>query len=134
MRSPLPTLATRVTVAVTTASITLAGLLAGPAGAQDDPGITTTTQPLTGGGDLGHIVKRPNSGVAPRTPGDPGGWMQVWLFWLICAALIGMTLLVWYRSHRARAALKAGGHDRVTIARARAHGRGPRTPRQSATG
>ena len=122
---------TRLFVATTTMSMTVVGALAGTAGAQDDPGITTTTQPLSGGSDLGHIISRPNSGAAPQTPGDPGGWMQVWLFWVVCIALVGMSLYVWRRSRKARAELKAEGHDRVTVARAHAHGRGPRTPRST---
>ena len=49
------------------------------------------------------ILPRPNSGTAPQTPGDPGGWQQLMLLVLIVAALVVIFLLVRRQMRRARA-------------------------------
>jgi len=98
--------------------------LAGPAGAQDgvggssgDPAASTTTFPPVENCGPGHIVRRPDCGVAPKSPTDPGGWLQVSLFYLICAAVVGITAFVWWRARVARKQRKALGLDPVSVAR-----------------
>ncbi|MFN0092225.1 MAG: hypothetical protein ACKVWR_18450 [Acidimicrobiales bacterium] len=75
-------------------------LLAGaPAGAQGaGAGDSSTTLP-----DRPRSIPRPNSGQAPEAAGDRGGWLQVSLFWLMCAALVLLALLAWRDSVRKRA-------------------------------
>jgi hypothetical protein len=48
------------------------------------------------------IIPQPNSGRAPRDPGDRGGWWQEALFFSICAALLAMAGLVWRDSRKQR--------------------------------
>ncbi|MEZ5238665.1 MAG: hypothetical protein R2716_06850 [Microthrixaceae bacterium] len=103
-------------------------LVAAPAGAQDDAGpgttepagstaVLETTTTLPSGGEIGNILPRPNSGREPQTPGDPGGSQQVMLFFAICAAILGITGFVYWRSRVARARRAAAGRDPVTVAR-----------------
>jgi uncharacterized membrane protein YgcG len=68
------------------------------------------------------IIPKPNSGQAPQSPGDPGGWLQISLFFLLCAVVIGIALGVWWSSRRARERRKEAGLDPVTLARARGEG------------
>lgn len=111
--------------------VTAASLLAPTAGAQDDgggraPGAPTTTI----GPDVGptsecapgHIVRRPDCGIAPKSPTDPGGWLQVSLFYLICGSIAIIIGLVWWRSRVARNRRRAAGLDPVTLARASGQG------------
>ncbi len=93
----------------------------GPTGTPD-PSPTTeyvpeTTSTLPAGGELGHIVPRPNSGQAPETPGDPGGTEQVGLFWALLVVTAGITVFVWWRSRIARGKRDAAGKDPVTLAK-----------------
>ena len=98
--------------------------LAPPASAQ--AGATTTTDPVDDR-RLGDIIPEPNTGRAPETPGDPGGWLQVSLFFLICAAVIAIVLVVWRQSRRARERRAEAGLDPVEVAKRR--GEGVRQPR-----
>jgi hypothetical protein len=82
-------------------------LFAAPAGAQQD------------------IIPQPNSGSEPQSAGDPGGWLQVSLFFLLCGVVGGIAALVWRQSARARARRREAGLDPVAVARAA--GRGVRT-------
>lgn len=103
------------------------------AGAQDQPDAPTTslvpetTSTLPTGGDLGNILPRPNTGREPETPGDPGGSLQVALFFALCFTIAGMGTFVWWRSRRARATRAAQGRDPVAVATT--HGGDVRKPR-----
>lgn len=55
-----------------------------------DPGIT--------------ILPRPDSGRAPQSPGDPGGWMQLVLLAGLVLALVVIAALVWRDVRRKRRA------------------------------
>jgi hypothetical protein len=125
-RSPRARLSLLLAAAVVLA-VTLSFGAGGGAAAQ--PGATTSTLP-TDNRELGEIIPRPNQGMAPRDAGDPGGWLQVSLFFLLCAAVFGMALAVWWISRRARARRDAAGLDPVELARRR--GEGVRAPRASA--
>jgi hypothetical protein len=105
-------------------SFGLGALLPSAAGAQG--GVTTTTDPVDNR-RIGDIIPEPNSGKAPETPGDPGGWLQVSLFFLICGAVIAMVVAVWLQGRRARERRAAAGLDPVELARQR--GEGVRRPR-----
>jgi len=111
-------------LALTALTLCLSPMLAPGAGAQ--PGATTTTDPVDNR-RFGDIIPEPNSGKAPETPGDPGGWLQVSLFFLICAAVIGIVALVWWQSRKARERRAAAGLDPVELAKRR--GEGTRQPR-----
>jgi uncharacterized protein HemX len=111
-----------VTAAIVTTSTAVA--LASGAWAQDAP-VTTTTLPEDNG-CLGKIVRRPNCGAEPTSPGDRGGWQQLTLFVLVCAVIIGIAVYVWWRSRRLRDARRAEGHDPVSVARS--HGGDVRRP------
>ena len=93
----------------------------------------TTTTAVIDNRELGRIIQRPNAGKAPESPGDPGGWLQVSLFFLICAIVVLMVLGVAWRSKRLRQRREAAGQDPVSLARARGEGTrrpptGPPTP------
>ncbi len=93
-----------------------------PAGARST---VTTIEPEVGPTSEcspGHIVQRPDCGVAPKSPTDPGGWLQVSMFYLICAAVLGIVVSVWWRSRIARDRRRAAGLDPVTLAKARGQG------------
>ena len=111
-------------LALSALTLALSPMLAPAAGAQ--AGATTTTDPVDNR-RFGDIIPKPNSGKAPETPGDPGGWLQVSLFFLICAAVIGIVLLVWWQSRKARERRAAAGLDPVELAKQR--GEGVRPPR-----
>lgn len=121
-----PGRAARLAVALTTLAVGLlgGGLLAGPAAAQDG---TTTTLPVDNR-ELGHIIPRPDSGKAPESPSDPGGWLQVSLFFLICAVVVAMVAFVWWRSRVARRRRAEAGRDPVALARAAGKGVRPTRP------
>ncbi len=106
--------ATIASVAVTTT--TLAFTLAGAPSASAQPGQTTSTLP-TDNRELGNSLPKPNRGMTPQDAGDPGGWLQVSLFFLICAAIILIGCAVWWQSRRARQRREAAGFDPVQMAR-----------------
>lgn len=112
----------------------LLGPLAGSAVAQssdpagDDTVQTTSTLP-TDNRELGNSLPKPGQGMEPQDAGDPGGFLQVSLFFLICAAIVVIGLLVWRSSHRARARRAAAGLDPVAVARSQ--GQGVRLPRST---
>lgn len=101
---------------------------AGTAGAQSDdtPSNDTTVQTTstlpTDNRELGNSLPKPGQGMEPRDAGDPGGWLQTSLFFLICAAILVIVGLVWRSSSRARARRTAEGQDPVQLARARGEG------------
>ena len=90
-----------------------------------EPGDTTTTTPVDSRSQ-GNSITRPNEGADPQSPSDPGGWIQVSLFYLICVGVFGMVGLVWFNSRRARARQCAAGTD--PLSRAKASGKGVRAP------
>ena len=87
---------------------------AAPVAAQ--PGETTSTLP-TDNRELGNSLPKPNRGMQPQDAGDPGGWLQTSLFFLICGAIVVIVGLVWWTSRRARARRDAAGLDPVSVAR-----------------
>lgn len=127
---PLRKLPARAALAATGALLTAPVWIAGAtAGAQ--PGETTTTLPIDTRTGLGDIVPKPNSGREPLTPGDPGGWQQGMLFFLICGAIILIACVVIWTGMRARKRRDAAGFDPVELARQR--GEGVRRPPQPQT-
>ena len=96
--------------------------------ADGDAPVTTSTLP-TDNRELGDIIPEPNQGAEPQDPGDPGGWLQVSLFFLVCGAILVIVGVVWLSSRRARRAQAAEGRDPVSLARSR--GEGLRPPRSS---
>ncbi len=79
--------------------VVIHGLLASAALAQDDSDgldIGTPDEPRV------TILPRPDSGRAPETPGDPGGWQQLTLLAVIVVALVLMFFLVRRQARRAR--------------------------------
>jgi len=99
------------------------GFLVQPVAAE--PGDTTTSLPEDNR-LLGNSIQRPNMGMKPLSPTDPGGWLQVSLFFLICGAIILIALAVWYSSKKKRAKRADAGLDPVSLARAT--GKGVRAP------
>lgn len=95
------------------------------ASAAAEPGDTTTTLPRDNR-NLGNSITKPNQGADPTSPGDPGGWLQVSLFYLVLGSIVAIAGLVWYNSRRARRRREAAGLDPVSIARAK--GKGVRAP------
>jgi hypothetical protein len=103
-----------------------------PAGAQsgDDTPQTTSTLPVDNR-QLGDMIPKPNTGMEPQSAGDPGGWLQVSLFFLICAAIIIIATAIWWTSRRARERRSAAGMDPVSLAKARGEGLRPGASRTS---
>lgn len=118
--------------------VVLAALWAPGAGAQTDPSAPpstvaptvapTTVPPLRSPTTLpddpfasncspGEIVQRPDCGREPVDAGDPGGWLQVSLFFLTCAVILGMVGFIWWRSRAARDERRRAGLDPVDVAR-----------------
>lgn len=125
-------------VAIVAVAVGWAGT--GAAGAQDPMGPPSTTVPaeLPGQDDPGrapteadcgpgNIVRFPNCGEEPASKDDPGGWLQVSLFFVICAAVIAIAVVLWWRSRSVRRRRREAGRDPVDLARAR--GEGVRHPR-----
>ncbi|MDZ7678120.1 MAG: hypothetical protein U5K29_06180 [Acidimicrobiales bacterium] len=88
-------------------ALLLTGLMAepGPALAQsDESGDATSTSVVERDGQspAGDILPQPNSGEAPDSPGDPGGWQQYLVFGLIFAGLAAIVALVVRESRQAR--------------------------------
>ena len=73
----------------------------------------------------GNIVRPPYCGQEPESRDDPGGWLQVTLFFLVCAVVIGMVAFVWWRSRVARRERTAAGLDPVAVARRSGQGLRP---------
>lgn len=93
--------------------------------ASAEVGDTTTTQPEDHR-VFGKSLTRPNEGMEPQDAGDPGGWLQSSLFFIVCGAVILLALGVSYQSRKIRDRRKAAGLDPVDLARAR--GEGVRAP------
>ncbi|QGG94879.1 hypothetical protein [Actinomarinicola tropica] len=78
-----------------------------PASATPQPGqedVTTTVPVSDEDSPLGDIIPRPNTGRAPDSPNDPGGWQQYLVFALLLGGMAAIVLLVRRESRRARAA------------------------------
>ena len=99
-----------------------AGAQSGTGGSSGDPAATPTTFPPVENCGPGHIVRRPDCGIPPKSPTDPGGWLQVTLFYLICAAVAGIVGFVAWRAKVARRERAAAGRDPLTLARASGQG------------
>jgi hypothetical protein len=73
------------------------GILAVGAFAPSDTGggrKDTQGQLTEQGGDKPHIIERPNSGTAPKTNGDRGGWEQLSLLAVLIVAMGGITFMM----------------------------------------
>lgn len=99
LRPPLRPVAT----ALLCAALVVGGLLgSSPAAAQGD-GTTTTAAGTDGQSPAGNILPRPDSGQAPDSPNDPGGWQQYLVFGAIFAGLGVIVALVVRESRHAKA-------------------------------
>jgi hypothetical protein len=88
------------------------------AGAQTSgEGDVTTTSVVIDNRELGNIVQKPNAGKPAEDPGDPGGWLQVSLFFLICGVIVLLVLGVAWRSRLLRERRTAAGLDPVDVAK-----------------
>ncbi len=128
--------ATLVATALAVTVVLTLGNSSGPAGAQDGP---TTVPPLrpptTLGADAGtiqgsdcgpgNIVRPPYCGEEPASRDDPGGWLQVSLFFVVCAVIIGIGGFVWWRSRVIRSERRAAGLDPEDVARRAGQGMRP---------
>jgi hypothetical protein len=114
--------------AAVVATITL--LVGGAAGAQESTDPSGQQASTTVVGDVGpvsdcspgHIVRRPDCGIAPESATDPGGWLQVSLFYLISGSIIVILAGVWWRSRKLRDQRRAAGLDPLTLAKAKGQG------------
>jgi hypothetical protein len=118
-------------------AVTAAVVLALPAGAgaQTEPVPTPpTTEVLVTPDNCGpgNIVRLPNCGDRPDDAGDPGGSLQVALFFMVCAViLLILGGLIW-RSRVLRRRRAAAGVDAAAMARARDEAfRGPPPPQDT---
>ncbi len=100
-------------------AVSLNAPVASASGAQS---VETTSTLPTDNRQLGNSITRPNEGADPTDPGDPGGWLQVSLFYLVCVGIVIIVGLVWWTSRRARQRRDAAGFDPVALARARGTG------------
>ena len=92
--------------------------LAPAAGAQSsDDGGATTTSLVIDNRELGNIITKPNAGKPAEDPGDPGGWLQVSLFFLIMGVVVLLVVGVAWRSKVLRERRKAAGLDPVDVAK-----------------
>jgi hypothetical protein len=116
----------RVLLAALSLVLSAGAVLTAPAvaGAQEGGPTTTVGSDVGPVSDCspGHIVRKPGCGVPPESPTDPGGWLQVSLFYLICAAVVGIVVWVWWRSRVARQERTAAGLDPLSLAKARGQG------------
>jgi len=102
------------------ATVALGGTvaLAPSAGAQSsDDGGATTTSLVIDNRELGNIIQKPNAGKPAEDPGDPGGWLQVSLFFLIIGVVVLLVVGVAWRSKVLRERRKAAGLDPVDVAK-----------------
>ena len=128
MNQPIPNQPSRITKAQSALSaltvlVFSIGFLVQPVAAE--PGDTTTSLPEDNR-LLGNSIQRPNMGMKPLSPTDPGGWLQVSLCFLICGAIILIACAVWYSSKKKRSKRADAGLDPVSLARAT--GKGVRAP------
>jgi hypothetical protein len=95
--------------------------------APEAPTTLAPEAPTIQGSDCGpgNIVRPPYCGQEPESRDDPGGWLQVTLFFMVCAVVIGMVAFVWWRSRVARRERTAAGLDPVTVARRSGRGLRP---------
>ena len=92
--------------------------VAAQAGAQTSAeGDTTTTSLVIDNRELGNIIQKPNAGKPAEDPGDPGGWLQISLFFLICGVIVLLVRGVDWRSKVLRERRKAAGLDPVDVAK-----------------
>ena len=91
------------------------------------PTTLTVDEPQIQGSDCGpgHIVRPPYCGQEPKSRDDPGGWLQVSLFFIVCGVVIAMCLFVWWRSRVMRRERAAAGLDPVSVARRSGEGLRP---------
>ncbi|MFM7069068.1 MAG: hypothetical protein ACKOYM_06360 [Actinomycetes bacterium] len=82
-----------------------------------DGGNNPTSSTVIDNRELGRIIQRPNAGKPPEQPGDPGGWLQVSLFFLICGVIVLIVLFVWWRSKLLRQRRAEAGLDPVDVAK-----------------
>lgn len=80
-----------------------------PVGAQESDSttgaeISTTEVTIEGPSSVGNILPRPNSGQAPDSANDPGGWQQYLVFALIGLGLLAIVVLATRDSRRIRRA------------------------------
>lgn len=89
--------------------------------------LAVDTPPQIQGSDCGpgNIVRPPYCGQEPKSRDDPGGWLQVSLFFIVCGVVIAMCLFVWWRSRVMRRERAAAGLDPVTVARRSGEGLRP---------
>jgi hypothetical protein len=135
----LLTAATAVLFGVTAASTT-AGAQVDPSTPEPgQPAVPSTVPPLRPpttlapdaptiqGSDCGpgNIVRPPYCGQEPESRDDPGGWLQVTLFFMVCAVVVGMVAFVWWRSRVARRERAEAGLDPVSVARRSGQGLRP---------
>lgn len=109
----LRVVATALLTAVLCSVATIFAGFAVPASAQ-----TVPNQPQV---EVPHIIPRPNSGQAPKSATDRGGWAQYAVFWGICAAMlimIGLVVLESRRKLRVRAAIEASAQSQDGQSRA----------------
>ena len=84
------------------AALGVTGLQVDAAGAAMADAPVVQDQPDDQEGDAPSIIPKPNSGRAPETPGDRGGWLQLSLFAATVAAVGVIVLLVARDMRRAR--------------------------------
>ena len=130
MRTPTSSPARRLATAALAALFVVTATFlatATPVGAQtDDTTADSTVQTAstlpTDNRELGNSLTRPNQGMEPQSAGDPGGWLQQSLFFVVCGAIVVISLLVWRSSRDARARRTSAGQDPGALARARGEG------------
>lgn len=90
--------------AITLALVVLMSVVgpASPANAQQETSTTAVTTDADS--PIGNILPRPNSGNAPDSANDPGGWQQYMVFALIGLGLLGIVALATRESRRIRRA------------------------------
>ena len=80
------------------------GTTAPPVAGQTETTVDTRPVVEDPNSPVGNILPRPNTGRAPDSPNDPGGWQQYLVFGLILGGLALIGSLVVRESRRARAA------------------------------
>lgn len=74
----------------------------------DDATTTTTMVESDGPSPAGNILPRPDTGQAPDSPNDPGGWQQYLVFGLILAGIGLIVGMVIRESRRVRSRQATG--------------------------